>query len=160
MPEPHVRSLDFDDALQGEGSGRQHAHASSHSASSRSSGGRAGEDVGEEKKRKCNLKGSTGMKGSSREWVRWIFQPKKRNGDAARDCVGEREVGVPPPSLRGDPLMGGRGREPACELSPDLIEGENAPDSCWRDCRPVIADMCVSSCHVMHGHKEKRYTCL
>lgn len=145
-PEPHVRSLDFEEMLHGEGSGRQQAHASSHSASRTSRGGRAGDGVGDAKKRKWTLKGSTAMNGSSRECVRCRFQPKNRKGDAALDCGGERDIGVPAPSLRGDPLFSGRENEPACELSPDLAEREATPESCWCDARPVTANICVRSC--------------
>ena len=50
---------------------------------------------------KCHLNGSIGMKGSSREWVRWRAHCcKNRSGEAARegDRLGVREPGV---SLRG-----------------------------------------------------------
>lgn len=51
--------------------------------------------------RKCHLNGSIGMKGSSREWVRWRAHCcKNRRGEAAReaDRLGVSEPGV---SLRG-----------------------------------------------------------
>lgn len=41
------------------------------------------------------------MKGSSRECARCKFHPKKRSGEAARDCEGDGELGVRVPSLRG-----------------------------------------------------------
>jgi len=50
---------------------------------------------------KCHLNGSMGMKGSSREWVRWRAHCcKNRSGEAAReaDRLGVRDPGV---SLRG-----------------------------------------------------------
>jgi hypothetical protein len=47
--------------------------------------------------RKCHLNGSIGMKGSSREWVRWRAHCcKSRSGEAARetDRLGVKEPGV------------------------------------------------------------------
>lgn len=50
-----------------------------------------------EQKRKRHLNGSTGMKGSSREWARWRAHCcKNRSGEAAReaDRLGVSEPGV------------------------------------------------------------------